>query len=82
MKKVTFATLKKYAKQNKLFHCVKAEFNGMIDGLNWDIYNKQYKQTTLKDLSRFKVSTNYITINEDKSIKLTNCCYNINFIIK
>ena len=82
MNKVTFATLKKYAKQNKLFHCIKGEFSGMVDGMEWDIYNKQYKQTTIKDLSNFKVTKNYISINDDNSIKLTNCCYNINFIIK
>ena len=54
----------------------------MVDGMEWNIHNKEYKQTTLKDLSNFKVSKNYITINEDNSIKLSNCCYNINFIIK
>ena len=26
MNRATFATLKKYAKQNKLFHCIKGEF--------------------------------------------------------
>tara|TARA_R100001443_G_C3320247_1_gene169845 strand:+ start:591 stop:839 length:249 start_codon:yes stop_codon:yes gene_type:complete len=82
VQKITFATLKKYAKQNKLFHCKKGQFSGMVDGMEWNIYNKEYKQTTLKDLSNFKVSKNYISINEDNSIKLTNCCYNINFIIK
>lgn len=82
MQKITFATLKKYAKQNKLFHCKKGQFSGMVDGMEWNIHNKEYKQTTLKDLSNFKVSKNYITINEDNSIKLSNCCYNINFIIK
>ena len=49
MNKVTFSTLKKYAKQNKLFHCIKGEFSGMVDGMEWNIYNKQYKQTTIKD---------------------------------
>ena len=82
MQKITFATLKKYAKQIKIFHCKKGQFSGMVDGMEWNIHNKEYKQTTLKDLSNFKVSKNYITINEDNSIKLSNCCYNINFIIK
>lgn len=81
MNKITFATLKKYAKKNKLFHITIGEFDGMIDGMNFTNSNYEYKQTTLKDLSKFKVTKNYISINEDNSIKLINCCYNIKFTI-
>ena len=81
MKKVTFSTLKKYARQGSLYHKVKGEYNGMYEGM--EFYNGlRYKKTSLKDLIKFKVTKNWITLNEDNSIDLSNCCYSINFIIK
>tara|TARA_R110001606_G_scaffold169280_1_gene314240 strand:+ start:362 stop:607 length:246 start_codon:yes stop_codon:yes gene_type:complete len=81
MKKVTFATLKKYARNNVLFHKVRGEFSGMVDGM--EFYNNlPYNKTTLKDLEKFKVSKNWLTIKENQSIELSNCCYYVNFIVK
>ena len=81
MKKITFATLKKYANQNKLFHKVKGEFSGMIDGMEF-FNDLPYNKTTLKDLDKFKVSKNWITLKDDNNIELSNCCYYVNFKVK
>ena len=81
MKKVTFATLKKYARKERLLHKVRGEFSGMVDGMEF-FKDLPYNKTTLKDLDKFKVSKNWITLKDDKTIELSNCCYYVNFKVK
>ena len=77
MKKVTFATLKSLAKKGRLLHQVKSEFDGMTDGL--ESVKSNYQATTLEDIAGFKVTKNYLRVLEDGTIRLSNCCYTINF---
>jgi hypothetical protein len=79
--KITFNTLKKFARRGQLKHQIKRTFDGSIDGLQ--SYSKLTTETTtLDDLKNFKVySGNYIS-EENGTIKLTNCCYRIDFHIE
>jgi hypothetical protein len=79
-KKVTFTTLKSLAKKGKLTHKIKDEFDGMTDGLEkGDMIEKV---TTVEDLTNFKtVSKNWLRVEDDGTIKLTNCCYRIIFTV-
>ena len=79
MKKVTFTTLKSLARKGKLTHKVRGEFDGMTDGL--ESVKTEARKTTLEDLVEFKVTKNWLRVEEDGTIKLTNCCYIVIFTI-
>jgi len=76
--KVTFATLKKYARQGKLQHKVRGEFSGMTDGMEFN--EKPWELTTLDNLDWFKVTGNYLQ-QQGELIKLSNCCFYVDFKI-
>ncbi len=90
MKKITFNTLKKYARNSKLTlrHRVISEFNGIYDGMG-KIENPDIVLTSLYDLEKFKVSKNWLSFeyeeyNEEKTkkftkVKLSNCCFVVEF---
>ena len=87
--KITFNTLKKYARKNQLVHSVNSEFNGMIDGHDSTNYPTKAKHTTLEDLKKFKVSKNWISAPDIhistcgtrmyRKVLLSNCCYVVSF---
>jgi len=76
--KTTKATLKKFARLGELKHKVRAEHSGMIDGM--EQVNKDWGQTTEKDIDGFFVSRNFIQKREEAGqIELLNCCYYVVF---
>ena len=78
--KVTFNTLKKYARKGQLFHNVRGEFSGMVDGMEFnDPYVVKWSKTTLEDLAWWKVSKNYIQVKNEKEFSLSNCCFYVDF---
>ena len=78
--KTTFNTLKKYARRGQLTYQIKGSFDGMIDGFSDRRNNGLFKVATLKDLERFKTTTrNYLTVEDDGRIELSNCCYRVDF---
>ena len=79
--KVTFNTLKKYARKGQLFHNVRGEFSGMVDGMEFNNCEK-WSKTTLEDLSWWKVSNNYIQVKNEKELSLSNCCFYVDFQVK
>jgi hypothetical protein len=79
--KATFNTLKKYARKGQLFHNVKGEFSGMVDGVEFKNF-KKWSKTTLEDLAGWKVTKNYIQFENNKELSLSNCCYFVDFQIK
>ena len=84
MQKITFATLKKFARLGKLSHRVDAEFNGMYDGMEYyDSSDRVVSKTTLDDLARFKVSKNWLTVQKHMPsiVVLSNCCFKVTFSI-
>ena len=93
MKKVTFGTLKKYARNTgklTLRHRVVSEFNGIYDGMG-KIEDPKMVLTSLYDLEKFKVSKNWLTVifeefNDDDTkkiikVELSNCCYVVEFFL-
>ena len=79
-KKVTFTTLKSLAKKGKLTHKVTREFDGMTDGLE-GVANQIDKITTFEDIAGFKVTKNYLSVDNNK-IRLSNCCFTIIFTVR
>jgi len=84
-KKITFNTLKKYARQGVLRHYVRGEFNGMVDGMEFkktgNLLDLLTTKTTLEDLAKFKVSKNWIS-EVHGIITLSNCCYEVKFSVQ
>ena len=79
---VTFNTLKKFARKGQLFHNVRGEFSGMIDGMEYnDQYAIKWSKTSLENLAEWKVSRNFIQVKNEKEISLSNCCYYVDFQI-
>ena len=75
--KITKATLKKLAKRNELEHIITSEFDGMVDGMS---KVKEVKvKTTIENIDFFFVTKNYLNIEEPGVVRLTNCCFRINF---
>jgi len=81
MGKITFATLKKYAKKGRLSHKIIAEFSGMVDGKEWSKDPKWSPVTTLGNLEYFKTTKNWLTVLPNGNIVLDNCCFQIEFCI-
>ena len=79
MKKVTFATLKSYAKKGRLSHKVISEFSGMTDGKEWYKNPEWVSGTTLAALDYFKVTKNWLSVLPSGNIELSNCCFKIEF---
>jgi hypothetical protein len=79
MTKITFSTLKSLANKGKLFHNIRGQFDGMIDGIEFtDKIN--WTKTTIENLVDFKCSRNWLK-KEGELIKLSNCCFYITFKI-
>lgn len=78
--KPTFATLKKLARQDRLEHNIRSEYDGMIDGLSYS-KEENFLKTTIEDISYFKCSKNYIKQLDETTISLLNCCFSIVFRI-
>lgn len=78
-KKVTFTTLKSLAKKGKLTHKVSREFDGMTDGL--ENVKGLDTITTLEDIAGFKVTKNYLSV-EDNKIRLSSCCFTVIFTVR
>tara|TARA_Y100000401_G_scaffold38325_1_gene28916 strand:- start:14039 stop:14335 length:297 start_codon:yes stop_codon:yes gene_type:complete len=84
MKKITFNTLKKYARQGRLHHHVEGEYSGMVDGMEFrknSLLDVIATKTTLEDLEKFKVTKNWITEKHHGVIELSNCCYVVKFLV-
>ena len=76
--KVTFNTLKKYARKGQLFHNVRGEFSGMVDGMEFTSC-KKWSKTSLENLAEWKVTKNYIQVKNEKEFSLSNCCFYVDF---
>jgi len=79
--KITFNTLKKFARRGQLKHQIRGAFDGSVDGI--EPYSQNTLETTTLDhLNKFKVyGGNYLS-EENGMVKLSNCCYRINFHIE
>ncbi len=81
--KVTKATLKKYARQNKLFGKIKSSFDGMIDGFSNHQKQMEFSALTVEDIDRMWCSWNLIDVDGDNiPCNLYNCCYNMELSVK
>jgi|TARA_R100000501_G_C2576271_1_gene81234 hypothetical protein len=76
--KVTFNTLKKYARKGHLFHNVRGEFSGMVDGIEFTPW-KKWSKTSLENLAEWKVTKNYIQVKSENKFSLSNCCFYVDF---
>jgi len=81
MKKITFATLKTFVKRGTLRHKINKSFDGMVDGFTKWESNEKHIKTTIDDLSLFRCHKNHLYLLDNGTINLSNCCYDINFII-
>lgn len=85
MRRPTFATLKQLAMKGQLLHKVHMEHGpyGMevVDQDNDG--NKWYHTTSTEHLKAFKMTTNYLSLEEDHTgepcLRLDNCCYAVYF---
>ena len=81
--KITFSTLKKYARRGELLHQVE----GQHGPYGMEFYRGdgalKLEKTTLEDLARFKASRNWITDGSDvvTFATLSNCVYLVNFYL-
>ena len=82
-KKVTFGTLKKYARQGILTHRIRQSFDGMVDGMSKHESVDLFSKTSLKDLERFKVTKNHISYIPERDIyKLYNGVFIVDFKLR
>lgn len=79
-KKITFWTLKAYARKWKLGWIIKMEFSGMSDGME-SIKDPKEIQFTPEKLEEIKATKNYIRENENWTVRVSNCIYSIDFIL-
>jgi len=77
MKKITKATLKSLAKKWELFWRIVSEFDGKTDWL--ESVQKKLISFSVKDIEKMWMTTNYLRRDSEVDVRLTNCCYIVNF---
>ena len=81
--KITFATLKKYARRGELLHQVEGEHGPY--GMEYYRNGNELPlcKTTIEDLATFKATRNWITEGSDvvTFATLSNCVYLVNFYL-
>lgn len=78
MEKITFNTLYALARKGKLLGTIAAKFDGMTDSIE-EVDTPQVVPYTVDMVKAKKMTSNWIRKTEDGKIRLSNCCYRIDF---
>lgn len=77
MKKITKATLKSLAKKWELFWRITSEFDWMTDWMTW--VKKNLISFTVDKINKMWMTTNYLRRESETEVRLSNCCYVVEF---